>query len=65
MVTAMVQMASTLKLQCMAEGVESKEVETILREIGCDEVQGYYYCRPLNADAIAKLFCQTAAVLSQ
>lgn len=37
----------SLNLKIIAEGVETKDHETFLVEEGCDEVQGYRYCRPL------------------
>jgi EAL domain-containing protein (putative c-di-GMP-specific phosphodiesterase class I) len=38
-------------MQLVAEGVETKETMERLREYGCDNVQGYYYSRPLPAKA--------------
>ncbi|RJF96087.1 putative bifunctional diguanylate cyclase/phosphodiesterase [Noviherbaspirillum saxi] len=48
-VEAIVNMARALALRVVAEGVETHEQLTILRELGCDEHQGYYYSRPLPA----------------
>lgn len=49
-VTAIVKMAHSLGLQTIAEGVETIEQLNYLREIGCDEIQGYYYSKPLSAE---------------
>jgi len=50
-VRAVVQMAASLKLKTIAEGVETEEQAAALRETGCDEVQGYLYARPMPVDA--------------
>jgi diguanylate cyclase (GGDEF)-like protein len=52
-VNAIVQMALSLGLTTIAEGVESKSVLEAVRKCGCDEVQGYYYARPMPADQIS------------
>jgi diguanylate cyclase (GGDEF)-like protein len=51
-VAAIVNMARALALRVVAEGVETQEQLTILRELGCDEHQGYFYSRPLPADKL-------------
>lgn len=48
-VSAIISMARSLSLQTIAEGVETIEQMTYLREQGCDQVQGYFYSRPLPA----------------
>lgn len=45
-----VSMADKLELGLLAEGVETKEQTELLQNIGCDQVQGYYYARPMPAD---------------
>ncbi|GAA2598659.1 hypothetical protein GCM10010435_92590 [Winogradskya consettensis] len=55
MVKAIIDLAAGLKLGTIAEGVETREQVELLRELGCDRAQGYYYARPLPADAAAKL----------
>ncbi|SFC43719.1 EAL domain-containing protein [Pseudoalteromonas denitrificans] len=42
-----IDMAKSLKLKVVAEGVESAEIEKILTDCHCDLVQGYYYSKPL------------------
>lgn len=47
---ATIAMAHALQLKVTAEGVENKEQLTYLQRLGCDELQGYYYARPVPAD---------------
>ncbi|MFC4522346.1 putative bifunctional diguanylate cyclase/phosphodiesterase [Cupriavidus pinatubonensis] len=48
-VGAIVQMARNLGLLTIAEGVETAEQISILRAEGCNEMQGYYFSKPLSA----------------
>jgi EAL domain-containing protein (putative c-di-GMP-specific phosphodiesterase class I) len=52
-VSAVIHMAQSLGLLTIAEGVETAGQLAFLREQGCDEVQGYYYSRPMPADQFA------------
>jgi diguanylate cyclase (GGDEF)-like protein len=52
-VKAIILMARGLGLATLAEGVETPDQLAILRELGCDRVQGYLFSRPLAADAFA------------
>jgi diguanylate cyclase (GGDEF)-like protein/PAS domain S-box-containing protein len=51
--TAIIAMAKQLKLKVIAEGVEDEAQLSFLRENHCDEIQGYYFCKPLVVDAVA------------
>jgi EAL domain-containing protein (putative c-di-GMP-specific phosphodiesterase class I) len=55
-VTTIVAMAHNLKLQVIAEGVETEEQLGFLRACGCDSMQGYLFSRPLPADEVVVLF---------
>jgi len=52
--TAILGMAKGLKLQSLAEGVETEEQAAFLREQGCDEIQGFLVGRPLPANEFEK-----------
>jgi len=52
-VGAIIQMAGSLGIATIAEGVETAGQLDFLREQGCDEVQGYFYSKPLTPDAFA------------
>lgn len=54
-VRAIIQMARSLNLKTLAEGVETREQLDFLRGERCEEVQGYYYARPLPDEAIVTL----------
>ncbi len=50
-----VDMAKKLDLELIAEGVETKEQVDLLKKIGCDHVQGYYYAKPMPVEDFARL----------
>ena len=52
---AIINMARTLSLTVIAEGVETEAQETFLRGISCDESQGFYFSRPNTAEAFSEL----------
>ena len=60
-VAAIVQMARTLGLTVVAEGVERPEQLERLRELGCDRAQGRLIAEPMPADAIERLMASTPA----
>ena len=53
MVSAISQLAHALSLQMVAEGIEDPEQVSTLRGLDCQYGQGYYFARPLTADALA------------
>jgi predicted signal transduction protein with EAL and GGDEF domain len=56
LVETIIGMASNLNLRVVAEGVESEVQARLLREQGCDMVQGFYYGRPQPSEEIVRLF---------
>jgi diguanylate cyclase (GGDEF)-like protein len=59
-VAAVVSMARALALRVVAEGVETREQLALLKSLGCDEYQGYYYSKPLPADFLERQMSQTS-----
>lgn len=55
-VITIIRMAHSLGLKVIAEGVEDKEQLQFLNEHGCDEVQGFFYSKPLPAEEIKANF---------
>lgn len=53
--TAIVTMGHALGLKVLAEGVETEEQAQLLRNHGCDEVQGYYFGRPIPARQLVEM----------
>ena len=55
-ITELVRMGMALDTKIVAEGVETAEQVEFLKEIGCNEMQGYYYCTPLSIDDLLKRY---------
>ena len=51
-VRAIIAVAKNLKLRVVAEGVETAEQAALLLSFGCSHLQGFYFSRPLPADAV-------------
>jgi EAL domain-containing protein (putative c-di-GMP-specific phosphodiesterase class I) len=51
--TAIISMAKSLSLKVIAEGVEDEAQMSFLRAHQCDEIQGYYFSKPLAVDKVA------------
>ena len=47
LVNHIIKLSKDLNMRVLAEGVETKEQLDILRKIKCDEIQGFYYARPM------------------
>ncbi len=56
LVAIILEIAKILEVPAIAEGVETIEQLNLLKEIGCDIVQGYYFSKPLPADEFEKFF---------
>ena len=56
---AIIGMAKALRLRVIAEGVENVSQLDFLRAAGCDEIQGYWFSKPIDADAYAALLRET------
>ena len=54
LVRAMINLAHNLNLEVVAEGVETSEQLALLRQFGCDQVQGYWISKPLPLADLAR-----------
>ncbi len=54
-VSGIMNFGATLKMEVIAECVETEEQLEILRTLGCDQIQGYYFSRPLGAPQFAEI----------
>jgi diguanylate cyclase (GGDEF)-like protein len=54
--SAVISLGQKLNLRVIAEGVETEEQVTFLRENNCDEMQGYHFSKPIPAPDIERLF---------
>lgn len=55
-VAGIVNLAHTLHLRVVAEGVETLEQVAALRSLGCDMLQGFYFARPTSSERFAERF---------
>jgi EAL domain-containing protein (putative c-di-GMP-specific phosphodiesterase class I) len=58
-VEAIVAMAQSLELKVVAEGVETQEQSEFLRNLGCDQIQGYVFSKPIPSAEIVGLLYKT------
>ena len=54
-VEAIIAMAHSLHLKVVAEGVETREQLDFLRKLGCDQIQGYYFSKPIPSNEVVML----------
>lgn len=59
-VQAIIKLAHALNLDVIAEGVETQGQRDQLIDIGCEEIQGYLYSRPVDADRIGTMYGRKA-----
>mgnify|MGYP001764872170 CR=1 FL=1 len=59
-VQAIIKLAHALNLDVIAEGVETQGQRDQLVDIGCEEIQGYLYSRPVDADRIGTMYGRKA-----
>jgi diguanylate cyclase (GGDEF)-like protein len=51
-ITTIIALCDSLKLECVVEGIETPGQVEILRRLGCRHMQGYYFARPMNAEKL-------------
>jgi len=54
LVQSIIEIGKNFDMKTLAEGVENKEQLEILKDLGCDIIQGYYYSKPLNLVQLMK-----------
>jgi|GEM_PF-1724582 len=59
-VSAIISLAHSLQLECIAEGVETEAQAEFLRNMGCDQLQGYLLARPMSAEKLDELLARQA-----
>jgi diguanylate cyclase (GGDEF)-like protein len=55
---AIVDLASSLKLACIAEGIEAGAQADVLHDLGCGMGQGFHFARPMASDAMTALIAE-------
>jgi EAL domain-containing protein (putative c-di-GMP-specific phosphodiesterase class I) len=60
-VKAITMLAHELGMAIVAEGVENEHQVDILREFGCDQLQGYLFSKPIEAGAVTQLLQKSAS----
>ncbi len=58
-VDGIIQLAQKIDLDVIAEGAESKEQIGLLKKMGCNQIQSYYFSKPLPASEIEEKFLKT------
>ena len=57
---AIIAMGHSLGKKIVAEGIETEEQYHLLKELGCDEAQGYYFSHPVPPKEFARLLANGA-----
>ena len=55
LLTELMRMATSLGLDTVCEGVETREQARFLKEIGCSKLQGFYYSKPISLEQILRM----------
>jgi diguanylate cyclase (GGDEF)-like protein/PAS domain S-box-containing protein len=61
LVSTIINLAHSLKLDVVAEGVETEEQSRLLRVLNCDDMQGYLFSKPLPREIFEAKYLQTVA----
>jgi EAL domain-containing protein (putative c-di-GMP-specific phosphodiesterase class I) len=60
-VQTIVNLAHSLKLKVVAQGVETEEQSRLLRLLNCDEMQGFLFSKPVPAEIFGSKFVASAS----
>ncbi|MGZ5159747.1 MAG: sensor domain-containing protein [Burkholderiales bacterium] len=63
LVSTIINLAHSLKLKVVAEGIETEEQSRLLRLLNCDEMQGYLFSKPLPSEIFETRFLAPAKIL--
>lgn len=64
-VRTIVELARVLGMSVVAEGIETREQDALLRQLGCRYGQGFLYSRPQPADVVTQMLCLPGTVLPE
>jgi EAL domain-containing protein (putative c-di-GMP-specific phosphodiesterase class I) len=64
LITAMINLAHSIDLKVVAEGVENEAQFEFLQHSGCDLIQGYLLGKPMSSEAMGQLLEQRAGVIA-
>lgn len=64
-VECILDLSKKLNYNVVAEGVESKEQSSLLRKIGCNNIQGYYYSKPIKAEIMEDILRNKSILLKR
>jgi diguanylate cyclase (GGDEF)-like protein len=64
-VQAIISLAQNLKLKVVAEGVETEAQLHFLRALGCDHMQGYFFSKPVEIDAVNRMLAEDVRLQSK
>jgi EAL domain-containing protein (putative c-di-GMP-specific phosphodiesterase class I) len=54
-IQTIITLAKNLEINLIAEGVETKRHADLLKELGCDILQGYYFGRPVSTEETSRI----------
>ncbi|WHH60362.1 EAL domain-containing protein [Petroclostridium sp. X23] len=63
--SAIINMAHSLRLEVVAEGVETEEQHQLLKSFGCDEIQGFLYSRPLSTENFTHYLQNSRSIMTR
>jgi diguanylate cyclase (GGDEF)-like protein len=61
LVKAIVAMTKNLNLKVLAEGIETQQQQKILKDLGCESYQGYYFSKPVDCDTFYSLYINASS----
>lgn len=59
LVKSIISLGHNMKMSIIAEGIETQTQADILKDMGCDKVQGYHFARPMDEQKLIEFMAQT------